>query len=281
MLDINNIVNKVKPDFEELEAIFRGDTGGKRIHFIELGIDDEMAERVYEDYLGGKWIPNSSGNLENYLKQKIEIYSKLGYDALLEGVWRETWKNHPSLGSPEAEDTAGDLARENRSWANEGTGIISNRDEYEKFPWDKIYADLKPFEIIGKNLPEGMKIFASSSFFEHVLENLLGYEGLFIKTIEDPDLVTDVFDSWGAKVLEFYEQVVTLEGVGAIWHADDLGYKTQTLLSPADLNRWVFPWMKKFGGGGTDARLPARTDAQPAPSPSMPHRDLEVRVRAE
>lgn len=246
MLDIAKLINLVKPDFKELEAIFRGETPGSRVHFIELGIDDEMLERIYEDYLGGKWVDNNSDNLEKYLKNKIEIYSKLGYDALLEGVWRETWKNHPVLGSPESDDTAGELAREKRSWANEGIGIIDTWEDYRKFPWDKIYADLTPFEILGNNLPEGMKIFSSSSFFEHVMENLLGYEGLFYKSVDDPELVTAVFDSWGEKVLEFYKQTVSMEGVGAIWHADDLGFKTGPFLSPADLKRWVMPWLKKF-----------------------------------
>jgi uroporphyrinogen decarboxylase len=246
MLDVKKIVNQVQPDFKELEAIFRGESSGNRVHFIELGIDDEIAERIYEDYLDGKWIPNNPENTEKYLKQKIEIYSKLGYDALLEGVWRETWKNHPNLGSPETEDTAGDLARDQRSWANEGIGIIDTWDDYNKFPWDKIYADLEPFKLIENNLPSGMKMFASSSFFEHVMENLLGYEGLFYKIIDNPDLVTAVFDSWGEKVLEFYKQVVSMDGVGAIWHADDLGFKTGPFLSPADMNRWVIPWMKKF-----------------------------------
>jgi uroporphyrinogen decarboxylase len=246
MINIKKITERAKPDFKELEAIFRGESTGTRTHFIELGIDDEILERIYDDYLGGKWTPNNPDEPEKYLKQKIEIYNKLGYDGLLEGVWRETWKNHPNLCAPEAGDTAGDLARDNRSWANEGVGIIDTWEDFEKFPWDKIYADLKPFEILGKNLPKGMKIYASTTFFEHVLEFLLGYEGLFYKTIDDPDLVTAVFDRWGEKVLEFYKQVISIEGVGAIWHADDLGFKTASLLSPEHLKRWVMPWFKKF-----------------------------------
>jgi len=246
MLDFSRIINRSQPDFAELEAILKGNIKSKRVHFIELGIDDEVLQKVYECYLGGTWVERDVAGPERYLKNKLEIYSKLGYDGLLEGVWRETWKNHPALASPVAKDTAGELARANRSWANEGIGIIDTWEDFDRFPWKEIYADLKPFEIIEQNLPEGMKIFASSSFFEHVLENLLGYEGLLLKTIDDPDLVTAVFEKWGAKVLEFYEQIVSMEGVGAIWHADDLGYKTQTLLSPADLDKWVFPWLKRY-----------------------------------
>ena len=91
-----------------------------------------------------------------------------------------------------------------------------------------------------------MKIYASSSFFEHVLENLLGYEGLFYLIHDEPDLVAEVFARWGQKVYDYYKNVIDLDCVGAIWHADDLGYKTNTLLSPKDLRAHVFPWFKKY-----------------------------------
>jgi uroporphyrinogen decarboxylase len=51
---------------------------------------------------------------------------------------------------------------------------------------------------------------------------------------------------WGEKVLSYYENVAGLQHVGALWHADDLGYKTGTILSPRDLGKHVFPWLKKF-----------------------------------
>ncbi|MBM3149230.1 MAG: uroporphyrinogen-III decarboxylase-like protein, partial [Chloroflexi bacterium] len=86
----------------------------------------------------------------------------------------------------------------------------------------------------------------TASLFEHVLENLLGYEGLFFMLHDDRELVAQVFARWGQKVYDYYASVIGMEQVGAIFHADDLGFKTSTLLSPDDLRRLVFPWLKKY-----------------------------------
>jgi uroporphyrinogen decarboxylase len=150
------------------------------------------------------------------------------------------------LGSPQAADTAGEFSREKREWATEGIGLIDSWEDFEKFPWEEIHADYSPYELYDRDLYDGMKVYASSSHFEHVLENLLGYEGLFYKLHDEPDLVKAVFDRWGEIVLTYYENVVDFDCIGAVWHADDLGYKTGTMLSPEDLRTYVFPWMERF-----------------------------------
>jgi uroporphyrinogen decarboxylase len=91
-----------------------------------------------------------------------------------------------------------------------------------------------------------MKIAVETEFFEHVLEVLLGYEGLFIKLYDDPELVTRVFARWGQKIADFYASVIDMEEVGGIFHGDDLGFKTSTLLSPDALRQYVFPWLKEY-----------------------------------
>jgi len=55
-----------------------------------------------------------------------------------------------------------------------------------------------------------------------------------------------VFEQWGQKVYEAYKEALQYPKVGAIFHADDLGYKTGTMLSPEFLRKNVFPWFKKY-----------------------------------
>ena len=86
----------------------------------------------------------------------------------------------------------------------------------------------------------------TSTLFEHVGENLVGYERLFCMLHDEPELVARIFDRWGQKVYDFYESVVGMKELGAIFHADDLGYKTSTMVSPAILRQLVFPWLRKF-----------------------------------
>ena len=47
-------------------------------------------------------------------------------------------------------------------------------------------------------------------------------------------------------MFDAYSDAIEHPAVGAIFHADDLGYKTATLLSPEFLRKNVFPWFRKF-----------------------------------
>jgi uroporphyrinogen decarboxylase len=124
--------------------------------------------------------------------------------------------------------------------------MISSWSQFERFPWDEVEPDLSPFELAARCLPDGMKIAACSSVFEHILERVLGYNGLFTLLYDEPELVRAVFARWGQMVYEFYESVVGSDAVGALFHGDDLGFKTSTLVSPDALRQLVFPWLRKY-----------------------------------
>ena len=246
------------PDFESFVRVIKGEKEPERVHFVELLIDEEIKKAVIEKVMGEKWNPpprllfgasagNNKGDPEVYWQQHINFYYKMGYDFIPDMEHLLRWQT--LLSAKKAKDTA-KLSRGERSWALEGKGIITCWEDFEKFSWKKaeqIRLDLKKYyDFLGKNLPEGMKIAVIESLHEQVLEFLLGYEGLFYLIYEQPDLVKAVFDRWGKIVYDFYESVVCLEKVGVIWHADDLGFKTATLLSPEHLRKFVFPWHKKY-----------------------------------
>jgi uroporphyrinogen decarboxylase len=91
-----------------------------------------------------------------------------------------------------------------------------------------------------------MKVTVSASLFEMVYEFLLGYEGLFFNLHDNPQLVESVFNRWGQIVYDYYKSCVELDVIGAILHADDMGFNTSTLISPSDLRRLLFPWLAKY-----------------------------------
>jgi uroporphyrinogen decarboxylase len=64
--------------------------------------------------------------------------------------------------------------------------------------------------------------------------------------VDDPVLVRDLFDAVGERLVRYYEICAKFETVGALISNDDWGFKTSTMLSPADLRRYVFPWHKKI-----------------------------------
>lgn len=246
MESIQPFLENPTPDFDKLVRVLKGEQKAERVHVIELMVDPEVLQAIKERFLGQKWIPHTKETEEAHYTQMIDLYYRLGYDGLLEGVWRDVWVNHPPTPSLSTEDTAGELSRGQREWACEGWGLIRSWETFEKFPWERITVDYEPYEIIARHLLPGMKIYVSSSLFEHMLENLFGYEGLFYLIHDEPGLVAEVFSRWGQKIYEYYKNVIDLEGVGAIWHADDIGYKTNTFLSPEHLRKYVFPWFKKY-----------------------------------
>jgi uroporphyrinogen decarboxylase len=96
-------------------------------------------------------------------------------------------------------------------------------------------------------LPDGMKVTATlpGGILEN-LSRLMGYEPLCMALIDDPDLVQAVVDRIGEGELALYRVLCDMEHVGALWLNDDLGFKTQTMISPAHLRQFVFPWHKRL-----------------------------------
>jgi len=254
------------PNFESLIEILKGEREPRRVPFIEHGVDWEVMNFISENMLGQK-LPSISQILNEkkkkfasgediillsdekekiFWKRYIDFYYRMGYDYAPDRVRVYLYcmflaKERTSI------DTA-ILSRKERVWVEEGEGIITSWDDYEKFHWDRI--KLKNldgyYEFMSENLPDGMKITVSGSLFEQVLEKFLGYEGLFYLLYDEPDLVKEVFNRWGNIIYEYYKSVVPSDCVGAVLHGDDLGYKTATMLSPDTLRELVFPWFKKY-----------------------------------
>ena len=75
---------------------------------------------------------------------------------------------------------------------------------------------------------------------------LLGYEGISYLLADDEALVADMFDAVGSRLVEYNERQASYDSVGAIVMGEDMGFKTQTLLSPRVYRKYVFPWHKRL-----------------------------------
>jgi uroporphyrinogen decarboxylase len=74
----------------------------------------------------------------------------------------------------------------------------------------------------------------------------VGYDNLCIMIYDEPELARQIFDDVGSRLLRYYQQIAGHDSVCALISNDDWGFKTQTMLSPADMRRYVFPWHKKI-----------------------------------
>jgi uroporphyrinogen decarboxylase len=130
-----------------------------------------------------------------------------------------------------------------RSWATEGKGLITTRADFEPFHWpDPDVLDYSGFERIGRLLPPKVKVIVALGKVFTCVSWLMGLEGLSFALADDPDLVAAIFERVGRFQHRVIENVLRFDCVGAVWHADDIAFKTQLLVSPRVLRAHVFPW---------------------------------------
>jgi|GEM_PF-4276564 len=73
-----------------------------------------------------------------------------------------------------------------RAWAEDGTGIIAGRAEFESIRWpDPDAMDYSPFESVKDHLPPGAKVIASVGYIFATVSRLMGFSNFCEKLIED------------------------------------------------------------------------------------------------
>jgi len=245
-------LKKPKPDVKKFCDVIKGKVMPDRVHFAELIINPEINQQITENYLGGKWVfPDDIETSKAYLKNLVNCWYRLGYDYIRIGgsTSRSAGGGLDYESKHRVTDDTSEVTYGKRSWTEEGTGIISSWEDFEKYPWpspEKI--NLFPYEFTSEILPEGMGMFVcpASGVLEVVLNSLLGYQGLSYAMYDQPDLVEAVFNRVGENLYNFYKRVVGLKNLCGFFQGDDWGFKTSTLVSPEILRKYVIPWHKKI-----------------------------------
>ncbi len=138
-------------------------------------------------------------------------------------------------------------AREKSISLNEGV-VITDREAFDAYAWPAPAAgDYAFLDQAAEVLPPGMKLIVHGP--GGVLENvirLVGYENLCFIILDDPQLAFDIFEQVGSRLHEYYRRAAPHPAVGACISNDDWGFNTQTMLSPADMRRFVFPWHRRI-----------------------------------
>ena len=231
------------PDFGRIAAILRRDRAPDRVPFFELFVNPraDLSQAVWG---GGPETPKPKPGAapEDWaVEWRIRLMHRLGYDFATVHA-----KNcaFPQAERPQAATEWG----EKRAYVQAAAHAIANREDFEKYPWpDMQRADYSPLEAAAKILPEGMKLIALGR--GGILENtmwLLGYEGIIYLLFDDEAFVRDVFEAVAVRIIQLFDNLACFEAVGAVALGDDMGFKTQTLLSPAAMRKHVFPWHRKL-----------------------------------
>ena len=229
---------KPDPDFSRLEKAFlrKGDVDRAVIFELFSNIEDEVLAYLAVDAPKGTYDQLSEGD---FLKRHIIYNHILGYDFV--NVWCRKGMVFPITG----EQVTGEDGN-TRSFQRAGLSVINNREDFEKYPWpDMAGGDYSLFERSKEWIPDGMKVVTGHPGILEITMDLLGYEGLSFKLFEDPQLVKDVFDEVGSRIVKHLEICAQHETVVAVQLGDDLGFATQTLFSPDTFREYLFPWHKK------------------------------------
>lgn len=225
-----------KPDFDNLLAVLNNDKPSRPTLFEFF-----MNEKLYEDVTG---IKLSGGDPMEKSIRCIKAFEKIGYDYTT---------IHCSFDFPQAEQAHGDTIS-----LNEGL-MINERKSFESYAWPNVNDhDYSLLEKLAPHVPEGMKLIicGPGGVLENVIK-LIGYDNLCFMSIDDPELLQDIFDAVGSRLLRHYEIACQYDTIGAAISNDDWGFKTQTMLSPADMRKYVIPWHCKIAEAIHNTEKPA------------------------
>jgi len=147
-----------------------------------------------------------------------------------------------------AKDTSPQAEGANRAWAETGIGPIHDWETYEKYPWPTVKdSDFFIHEYITSHLPDGLGFVTchAGGIFEHACR-LFGHEGICYVLLDNPELFQAVTNRLGKLFEEYNRRLLQLPNVYAIFQGDDMGFHTSTMISPAHLKKYIFPWHKKY-----------------------------------
>ena len=212
-------------DFNQLLKILNRETPARPVLF-ELF----MCDSIYRHAIGEKF---DASTPYQFLLSCAHAFDALGYDYVT--AWGP-------MDFPKKDQVHLDTIS-----LNDGA-VITDRMSFDRYQWpDADTLDYSKFDQIKGELPKNMKLMVLGPC--GVLENviaLVGYEALSMMIFDDEQLVYDIFEQVGSRLVAYYKQTLTHESVGLVCANDDWGFNTQTMLSVADMRRFVFPWHKEI-----------------------------------
>ena len=231
---------RVEPDIREMvDVLFRKSTP-RRVHFIELFLDEEMREAVRGRFGLCEGLDRSDTLYQT--RRDVEVHRFLGYDMFRVGIARKTVFETRTLAAADTTALRGQ-ERGAREWQEEHVGPIQGWADFESYRWPKVSElDLSPLEWLEKNLPAQMGCYDLTAHIFEILSFLLGYEALCYAVVDQPDLVDAILEKAGTFYVEFTRALADFRRVAVIWGSDDLGFRSGTLMSPQFLRTRILPW---------------------------------------
>jgi len=222
------------PDYKNVELAARNKKA-PRLPLYEHILCVELLEEVLGHKFGGLLYGGYSDKVE-YFKNFCEFHRIMGYD------------------SPSFECCITGALIDGGALGAHKEGAIKTMDDFRRYPWDEIekryftYYD-EVFRALAEAVPPGMKFVGGvgNGVFECV-QDLTGYINLCFISADDPELYEALFRKIGEIMYRIWERFLSQPYADAycvMRFGDDLGFKSNTLLSADDIRRHIIPAYKK------------------------------------
>ena len=220
------------PDYRNIEMAARN-LVPPRLPLYEHMISVEMMESV----LNKKFAYLSEGDYSDKLefcRNYCRFFLEMGYDTV------------------SFECCIGPVMPGSGSLGQHVPGVIKNMDDFLKYPWDEIpdiyfQKNSEMFKALKEVMPDGMKAVggAGNGIFECV-QDITGYMDLCYIRDDDFELYKKLFKAVGKTNLAIWTRL--LKEFGELFcvsrFGDDLGFKTNTLISRDDICEFVIPYYR-------------------------------------
>jgi uroporphyrinogen decarboxylase len=216
--DYNNIVMATKNMVPKRMPLYE--------HVISEKVMEEIMNKKFTDLYNG-----DKSEKKEFFRNYNNFYKQMGYDTVtLERCIGPAMPGSGALGQHKP-------------------GVIKNREDFEKYPWDEIPSIYfkqygEDFELMGEVMPEGMSAIGGvgNGVFECV-QDIVGYTDLCYISIDDPELYDDLFKAVGNVMFKIWSEF--LKKYGHIYcvcrFGDDLGFKNNTLIPATDIKTKIIP----------------------------------------
>jgi len=135
-----------------------------------------------------------------------------------------------------------------RKWASEGVGVITNGPDFDRYRFPAATDfDYSRFDEVGPLLPEGMGVIGQYGDIFTMTWEMMGFENFSFSLFENPELVERLNSTVGELVVSMFEYFAECDTVDVLWYSDDIAYTDGLLVSPAILQKYCFPWLRRIG----------------------------------
>ena len=205
----------------------------ERFPLYEHSVAPCVAEAILgREFAGLLW--GDHAEKKEYFRLFCEFYQKMGYDTIsFEASSRGTLIDGGAL----------DCHKK---------GAIQTWEDFERYPFDEIPEIYRQrydgqFRALAETLPPGMKAVGGvgNGVFE-LIQDLVGYMDLCYMSEDDPELYAALFARIGKMSLTIWEDFMKnhSDAFCVLRFGDDLGFKSNTLISAEDIRAHVIPQYK-------------------------------------